>query len=66
MGVCGGGGGGGEGGAIGGREMRGQPINLSHLVLNAHLLAIKVHQDDSSLARTLTWKLLPAFCVWRG
>ena len=52
--------------------MRGQPINLSHLVLNAYLLAIKVHQDDSSLARTLAWKslrtsehLLPTFCVWR-
>ena len=60
---------GGEGGAT---EMRGQPINLSRLVLNAHLLAIKIHHDDSSLARTLAWKslrafehLLPAFCVWR-
>ena len=54
-------------------EMRGQPLNFSRLVLNAYLLAIKVHQDDSSLARTLAWKsartfehLLPTFCVWGG
>ena len=46
--------------------------NLSSLMLNAYLLAIKAHQEDSTLNRTLAWKLLstsepllPMFCVWR-
>ena len=63
-------GGGGER-ATEGRE-RDERSNLSSLVLNAYLLAIKAHQEDSSLDRTLACKLLrtsepllPMFCVWR-
>ena len=51
---------------------RDERSNLSSLVLNAYLLAIKAHQEDSSLDRTLACKLLrtsepllPMFCVWR-